>query len=346
MNRLVVLGLIGFLLLITLFRFVGTETIESAVFNAKQEVPIHIRTVTISNLPGNPLRQVDFASPTVAWGIQNGNLVLTTDGGKDWKLMAAATSVPTDFAHIAIKDEFWKVVSLNDDSAIALQGDSIIRTMDGGKSWNRVELSDVAVSDFTFVDSDNGWLVGDIRPAGTPEWTPTLFSSKNGGRTWSKIKVFSEGSEAIGTWWNVWDKGGDVWIVGNPIFRSIDRGKTWTEIEPCDDIYGTAVRIGFMDELHGWLLTNQGSAFCVTRDGGSSWETRKFPEGLRDRSGLLQVSAEIFLAYGANGVFVTADGANTWEKVVDGYFFDGQYLPENKTWIFAGDSVIQISFES
>lgn len=342
MNKLVMLVLTGLSVLIGSFFGSCTNELQTTGFDRKEERTTQVEAVTINTKIEKPIEQVDFVTSKVGWGLQNGSVVLTTDGGRTWDLKAAASRVPTDFAHVDIKDEFTRVVALTPSSALAVQGGSIVRTTDGGNSWAKTELVDVVVRDLSFVDVNHGWLVGEKRPTSKSDWLSCLYVTNDAGQSWTEVNLVQDSRKGIGTWWDVWGDTNDLWLVGDAILRSSDGGKSWDEVSVCDDVSGTPSEVGFLDELHGWLRTDQGSRFCITSDGGLSWETREFPEGLRGVKGLIQVDVHVFWVVGANGAFVTRDGGYTWEMIVDGNFSTGQYLGEENQLIFAGDRVVSI----
>ena len=68
------------------------------------------------------------------------------------------------------------------------------------------------------------------------------------------------------------------WAVSNhgEVWRSIDGGGTWNPIgkleakQAGDWYFNSAVKIGFVDELHGWIV--ESLSIWRTQDGGKSWE--------------------------------------------------------------------------
>ena len=112
-------------------------------------------------------------------------VLFTVDGGKTFGV-ASAPSVPTgnslpfglDFTSRA---EGWAAVG----------GPSLLHTLDGGKTWAAVTPAvdegtfDGALYDCSFLDKNNGWVVGSTGTFGVGGETLAITTS-DGGRTWQR----------------------------------------------------------------------------------------------------------------------------------------------------------------
>ncbi len=293
------------------------------------------RSVSVLCVLEKPLTQVDMVDEWFGWGIQSGNVVSTSDGGRTWGTLAVAPIVQTSIKGIAIRDEFSEIVGLSRSKAVAIRGESVLRTSDGGSSWSEIRMEDRIIRAVAFSDKRNGWLTAERRASGGIGWQPVLFATSDGGVSWTEVKL----PNTEGVIWDVFADANRLWVVGDMFASSRDRGKTWERSNACPDVYGTPAKIGLSDGVHGWLRTNQGANFCVTSDGGSSWQTRTYPSELGQAHGLLQINVNELWAFGEKGAFVSRDDGRTWKQAVDGRVFSADIISGGTKLVFAGDIV-------
>lgn len=126
------------------------------------------------------LNGIDFVSSTRGWACGADGLILTTkDGGQTWQRQLTNTTV--DLSDIQFLDarRGW---------ACGFEKGLVLRTTDGGKSWHESRVRVMpwpggALCDLVFVNRTHGWVCG-LSPAGA-DTLGTIFSTTNGGRTWS-----------------------------------------------------------------------------------------------------------------------------------------------------------------
>jgi len=318
-------GLLGILFLIPILAMGQADSVTNAA-QATVSVPAKFE---------EPLTQVDMVDERFGWGIQSGNVVSTSDGGRTWETRAVAQMMQTAVKGMVVRDEFSEIVGLSRSDAVAIRGESVGRTSDGGSSWSQTRMEDIVIRTAAFSDGSNGWLAAEKRTAGGVGWRSVLFATSDGGVSWNEVKL----PNATGVVWDVFADTGRLWVVGDVFASSRDRGKTWERSNACPDVYGTPAKIGFSDGAHGWLRTNQGANFCVTSDGGSSWQTRAYPAELGQAHGLLQITVNELWAFGEKGAFVSRDDGHTWKRAVVGRFLSADVIPGGTKLFFAGDIV-------
>lgn len=105
-----------------------------------------------------------------------------------------------------------------------------------------------------------------------------ILHTEDGGATWQKVY---QSDRPFETTWKIafpTRKVGYVTIQSyNPdpnikqqrIAKTTDGGKTWREINLCEDLQAREFGIGFLDENHGYVGTM--NAGYETRDGGATW---------------------------------------------------------------------------
>jgi photosystem II stability/assembly factor-like uncharacterized protein len=242
-------------------------------------------------------------------------LYFSNDRGKTWN----AVDVPgTGFTMSAITFS-------DSQHGWAVGGNGlIIRTRDGGKSWEllkpptRTEAS-VRVSDLHavhFANSRVGYVAGHERYGNKTSdevWgNVEIFCTQDGGDTWRQcykenqpgsvfqIVTVSE-SEAFAV------------LDGVHLLKTDDQGKTWRPV-PLSSKYVSS--IAFATNGVGWIVGNKG-CFQRSDDGGKTWEqpaslTRDFVN--RDWQAIAFNSNGTGLAVGENSTLaLTTDNGKTWE---------------------------------
>jgi photosystem II stability/assembly factor-like uncharacterized protein len=162
----------------------------------------------------------------------------------------------------------------------------LMRTEDGGETWNRIPLpTKTELFRLDFDGSSRGWIVGDqgVILASTDEgrtWTRqtsgvsralfdvrfrnkedglavggggTLLRTENGGSTWDKVDVPSnETFKRVD-----YNDDKHAWVIGysGRILQTDDRGKTWARQESGTNerLYGI-----FMEKKYGWAVGAKG----------------------------------------------------------------------------------------
>ena len=296
-----------------------------------------------SNELDKPIQNVSFADPQVGWGLSNGNIVRTEDGGRNWAIQLPASESPTPFKHLTVKNEFTKIVAVTPRICLAVGADSVYRTVDAGLSWQVVRLNNVVIRDLRLVDLNRGWLLGEKRESGQTNWVSTVYSTDDGGMTWKDEDSKHAQLSNLTTVWGLWaGVKGDIWIAGDHVVRSIDAGRTWKEITVCEGLFGVPSEVSFYDDENGFLRTNQGNRYCVTADGGESWQSRNLPQARGRTDGIIQTGLITFFSFGTYGVFCSHDDGVTWNKVTEGTYSTGQYLQGYNLLIVAGDRITTI----
>ena len=215
------------------------------------------------------LRALSFVSNDSGWVAgDSGTVLLTTDGGNSWLLQDPG--VTHDIGDIVFLDRRhgWALaqdVSFGDKGTY---GTYILRTADGGESWDSLFIALELLHAITFLDTLNGWAGGEFG---------TILNSTDGGASWNRaavdstifsfhpvrnIRFFSPDlGIAIG---GRYDQVGAIWRLGG-------EGMPWQASgigpEPLNDIF-------FRDSLNFLAVggdLDYGASLVRSFDGGLSW---------------------------------------------------------------------------
>ncbi|HKX32038.1 MAG TPA: YCF48-related protein [Blastocatellia bacterium] len=170
-------------------------------------------------------------------------------------------------------------------------GDSglVLRTTDGGRTWKSLPNNFRAnIRMLQFIDWNRGWMLGDVEGPPNenqePESRTMLFSTQNGGRTWTSRPL----PQVLSLYFLDAENG---WAVGRAatVLKTTDGGEHWSQIVGIEKLVGLPIEssnynfgfreIFFLDAKHGWMVgnfygrarSNIGGLF-VTTDGGLSWK--------------------------------------------------------------------------
>ena len=231
-----------------------------------------------------------------------------------------------------IEGDLRDVLFVDKDNGWAVGGEGLIlRTADGGSTWNKLDCPMERPMMFSSIHLLNP-KVAMIAGMGS-----TVFGTKDAGKTWVEHKVAREGrrrrkrltdifmvSEKI-----AYASGGD-----NTLLKTADGGLTWNPL-----IGGRGARVGetrnnfdglyFVTPEIGWVAGSFGT-ILRTAEGGENWEQQKeFFKIVGNESKKINLSNDLSTVHfvsktegwvvGQEGVILhTADGGKKWEKQKSG----------------------------
>lgn len=220
---------------------------------------------------------------------------------------------------------------------------SVARSLDGGTTWTPLSQ-----------DLPDGILVGSIllsptRPATLlvgvdyPAHQAGVFRSTDDGASWMRANQGLTASNVNSIAVDTRDPN-TLWVVANDIlFKSTDRGRSWSPIlpEPLPPItaYARQVVTSPVDPQTVYLGRWDGQ-ILRSRDGGESWEIVGQPSS---DTGVLKADPRDPLtlwAAGSNGgIRKSTDGGNTWSLVTGpaagGFYQDLAFAPSAPSAVYA-----------
>lgn len=253
------------------------------------------RTYTVQKKLDHYLRCCGFANETTGWiGTfdRNERLFRTTDGVSWQRVENLPDGAPEKVCGLCVVNENVVYVS---GTNRPWEKAAILKTVDGGASWQRIDMEPFAASliDIYFTDEKNGWVVGGVdtvkhpnRPPLREDVIPTVLHTTDGGATWTNIvenlarnRIFPQGEWG----WKIQRISDSHMLVvlqnerDGAILRSDDGGITWQRLRINDRQRNSNLEgIGFLNQHRGWVggwgdLSAQGGYTSVSSDGGQNW---------------------------------------------------------------------------
>ncbi len=275
------------------------------------------------------LRGLSVVNENVVWASGTGGTVIRTiDGGKTWKVMAVPDAAKLDFRDIEAFDENTAyILSIgNADSS------RIYKTTDGGATWKLQFTNDKKEA---FFDAIACWDRNNCLAMSDPvDNYYLLISTTDGGDSWKRVvsskmprAIDGEAAFAASGTCLIANGKSDAFLVSGGdaarVFRSTDRGVTWT-VANTPMVNGTSgsgiFSIAMFDEKNGVIVggnyenpNNNNKNLAFTSDGGVTWSAGKGLGGYR--SGVAFVDRKTIIAVGSSGSDMSVDGGKTWTNL-------------------------------
>lgn len=180
----------------------------------------------------------------------------------------------------------------------------MIKTNDGGFTWERIELDfDLFFNSVFFTDDSVGWLAGE---------NGVIKKTENGGRIWT------DQTPKIEHWAKIYFINESIGFVlgGRTVLRTTDGGSNWNEVLNKSNVSFRSIQ--FIDSNHGWIApkgvgTTDRDRLFRTSDQGASWEEIGFVWNVRDISFI-----DSLRGYGvtrSGQIWKTSDGGENWGEI-------------------------------
>jgi photosystem II stability/assembly factor-like uncharacterized protein len=278
------------------------------------------------------LRGVSAVSRQVAWASgDKGTYARTTDGGATWEIGIVLGAEDLDFRDVdAFSGRVAYLLSIG-------QGEKsrIYKTTDGGYSWVMQFKNNDPKAFFdamAFWDERNGIALSD-----PVDGHFVVIRTSDGGETWQRVPsdhmpaaLEGEGAFAASGTCIAVEGTKNVWFgTGGPkarVFRSTDRGQTWTVNEsPIQGGKAAGVfSLVFRDALRGVAVGGDytkekeiGENVAVTNDGGKTWTkiAGAHPKGYRSCVATVP-GTRAMIAVGPSGAEYSLNSGRSW--IADG----------------------------
>jgi photosystem II stability/assembly factor-like uncharacterized protein len=267
----------------------------------------------------------------------------------------------------AVPFEFTRAQFINENCGWAMNRDSLFRTTDAGKNWEKLPQGpekDAYFTSFTFVDESHGWLVA-VKHDSAERYgvgiSSVIMATDDGGRSWKlqanfpdEVQIrdicFRNEKEGLAVGFRGLDKRpdrGELFMVGTS-----NGGKEWTDVSgPAKAAFKN--QWGVANEAGTYLQWTPSSLFMVTQgarvmnttDEGKTWNTvaifkHERPDGLRSTTSFHKVALDprqrLRVVAGARGeegywgdFVINEDGRWTSYELPLTPIFDAVFLSDN-----------------
>lgn len=206
---------------------------------------------------------------------------------------------------------------------------SILKTINGGQTWNQVSWDLGYIVDCEFIDDSVCWVISERHDFSEPAWPfiTRLYKTNDGGNNWVNMLDMGRSHEAY--YAKILFASEDIIVVATrelSMIKSTDGGSTWEDITPAGyEEYAEHLNsISFTGSDTGVYIKQVNSysfALARTTDGGSTWEERHLPQFQNIREiGFIDHQTGYLLAQIGRGwsgasnyvICITEDAFNTW----------------------------------
>ena len=195
------------------------------------------------------IRTIDFVNDQVGWIAHEKTLFKTEDGGETWVPINSDWSI-------------WKIDFLNEDVGWAVaSADFIIKTIDGGQSWEIQTEAYEDIYDLHAINENFVVAVGN-EPGVLDGNVGLVLITKNGGSSWEQQSLWV--NDNITELRSVYFLNSDTGMVfgfywsGNAngvVYKTYDAGNTWEEQKLYEEIF--IDNFQFINDSTGYFLLTQ-----------------------------------------------------------------------------------------
>ncbi len=253
----------------------------------------------LSSPTTNNLYTVSVVDSNVAWiGGFPGTILKTTDRGTTW----------IDVGNTTL-GAITNIFGLDAEKAICSTGNyhTIIRTIDGGSTWNVVFSGspDDFIDAIYMFDENNGFACGDPVDG---FWR--LLNTTDGGETWNPLPDLPQIGNEFGWANSIYVSDSAIFFGTNNtrIYHSTNRGNSWTYQNTPGNEYSLA--IWFNNDLNG--IMGGYPSLSITTDGGNTWNLQQTFIGNRFTRGITGKDSRWWVVCDTNIISYSTDNGVSW----------------------------------
>lgn len=232
----------------------------------------------------------------------DGTFLETKDGGSSWTKRKNFTNDKILQIYFADEDKGWLLCERDIYNRGAGALSYLMKTSDGGESWEKVEFKDAArarIVSIFFNQQGKGFAVGG---------GGAIFESKEDG-AWEKTLSTIPYALLSGAFFGA--TGGAMVGGGGNVYFTEDAGANWKQANVFGSGSAKLNSVFFADARHGWSVGAEGKIF-QTFSGGKTWREQN-SRVTADLSDVFFKNTAEGWAVGADGVILhTQTGGNVW----------------------------------
>ena len=207
-------------------------------------------------------------------------LYKTTNGGLNWTKKYISTKQLVVAAQVDFVDQNNGWITLYD---LSLGKRILLKSTDGGNTWNEVNVYSPDGAWVDFIDHNNGWLL-----TTSPHPPYEIQRTTDGGANWNAQYTFNGTSQdSSGFDCVFFTDVNNGWVVGDygKVLHTTDGGASWNFVSNSNvNTSQECKTVFFLDANTGWIPSkfddiDQTPYLQQTTDGGSTWTTLTTPFG-------------------------------------------------------------------
>lgn len=208
-----------------------------------------------------------------------------------------------------LEESVNSVCFIDDKNGFATGNGNILKTTDGGLTWDSDSISDLPLNSICFVDSKIGYAVGGKSSCGGTGCTvpgSIVYKTNDSGENWIKLDIPYEWSELNSVSF-VDENTGFATGLGLHI-KTLDGGETWDQFE--FEYQGSMKKVSFINSQTGICAGLFGNIFKTSNQGDSWIKSDNESDGhIYD---FCFVDENTGYAGGQKEIVKTIDGGETW----------------------------------
>ena len=244
-----------------------------------------------------------FTSSTTGFVVGgSGNILKTTDSGINW-------SSTSNLAKYGLLDVYFPNPSLG----FAVGDDYVLKTINGGATWDSLYIGSWRLTSVHFSDNNNGFAPTD--------YDGIIFRTTNSGNSWFKDSTGFDSQ----SFYSVFSVDANTAYVGGKngtIIKTTNGGQIWNPVSPLTSgsyIYS----LSFSSTTTGYACSSSGN-ICKTTNEGNSWVTL-FSSPTNYINSISIGSGGSGFAVGSSGLVVKTTDLNTWNNIRSSIIEDRLY---------------------
>ena len=216
----------------------------------------------------------NFASDRTIYLVTLPGMILkSSDGGKNFELAGEIGERAIFIPSLVISPDFAADQTLY----LGNFAGGVYKSVDGGSTWQPVSNGLIAKDNYAKLTISPNYKADRTVFAGTSEG---LFVTHNGGASWHKLPGTAYGGDSyIETIAISPDYQSDrtflVSVRGKGLFRTVDGGKTFTQI---GDYWTGAIQFSPAYSVDQTIFGSSGAELYKSTDGGDTWQTLAGPQ--------------------------------------------------------------------
>ena len=213
-----------------------------------------------------------------------------------------------------LKEPVYSVCFIDGKNGFATFKGNILKTTDGGLTWDSDSISNLPLNSIFFVNNKIGYVVGgksSCEGTGCTVLGSVVYKTIDSGENWKKLNIPYEWSELNSVSFINENIG---FAVGLGLYiKTKDGGNTWKQFEL--NYHGLITKIIFINSQTGFCAGLFGNIF-KTSDQGDSW-IKCDNESDGHIYDFCFVNEKVGYAGGEKKVVKTIDGGETWRILAD-----------------------------